>query len=233
MTNRVQKVMVVVAHPDDAEFGCGGTVAKWVKEGREVSYLIVTNGDKGSSDRTMTSERLAKIREEEQRRACQVLGVERVIFLGYPDGELEDSRDLRRDITREIRGWQPEIIITQNPLRTLNLFASHRDHRITGGVVLDCVYPLARDHLSFPELLAQGISPHKVREIYMMWLEEPDTAIDITDTMDLKLKALACHVSQMGKFSQVEARVRQRATELGKPNGYPAAETFRVIRIPS
>jgi LmbE family N-acetylglucosaminyl deacetylase len=224
--------MVMVAHPDDAEFGCGGTVAKWSKEGREVTYLIVTNGDKGSSDPAMTSERLAKVREDEQRRACHTLGVERVIFLGYPDGELDDTRDLRRDITREIRRWRPDIIITQNPLRTLNLFASHRDHRVTGGAVLDCVYPLARDHLSFPELLAQGLSPHKVREVYVMWLEEPDTLIDITDTMDLKLKALACHASQMGNFSQIAARVRQRAAELGKPNGYAAAETFRVIRIP-
>jgi LmbE family N-acetylglucosaminyl deacetylase len=228
----MRKVVVVVAHPDDAEFGCGGTVAKWAKEGCEITYVVVTNGDKGSSDPAMTSERLAKVREDEQRQAAQVLGVERVLFLGYPDGELEDTRELRRDLTREIRRWRPDAIITQNPFRTLNLFASHRDHRTTAGALLDCVYPLARDRLSFPELSVEGLSPHKVREVYMMWQDDPDMVIDITDTMDLKLKALARHASQMGNFTEVEARVRQRAEELGREKGYAAAETFRVIRIP-
>jgi LmbE family N-acetylglucosaminyl deacetylase len=231
MPENVHHVMVVVAHPDDAEFGCSGTVAKWVKEGRSVTYVIVTNGDKGSADPAMTSERLAKMREDEQRQAAQLLGVERVIFLGYPDGELEDTRSLRKDITAEIRRWRPETIVTQNPLRTLNLAGSHRDHRTTGGAVLDCVYPLARDYLSFPELAAQGLLPHKVREIYVMSQEEPDVVIDITETLSQKLNALACHVSQMGEFSKVEARVRRRAAEIGRAHGYEAAEAFRVIRI--
>jgi LmbE family N-acetylglucosaminyl deacetylase len=161
-----------------------------------------------------------------------VLGVERVEFLGYPDGELEDTREMRRDVVAQIRKWRPDLIVTQSPLRTLNLFASHRDHRTTGGVVLDCVYPLARDHLSFPELTAQGLKPHKVREVYVMWLEDPDTVIDITDTMDLKLKALACHRSQFGDFSRMEKRVRERAAELGKAKGYAYAETFKRIVIP-
>ena len=224
--------MVVVAHPDDAEVGCGGSVARWVKEGREVAYVIVTNGDKGSGDRTITSERLVTIREEEQRNAARVLGVERVRFLGYPDGELENTRDVRRDVVAEIRRWRPDIIVTQNPLRTFNLFASHPDHRATGGVVLDCVYPLARDHLSFPELAAQGLEPHKVHEVLMMWQDDPDTVIDITDALDLKLKALACHRSQFQDFARCEVRVRERAAELGKPKGYQYAETFRRIAIP-
>ncbi len=224
--------MVVVAHPDDAEFGCGGSVAKWVKEGKEVTYVILTNGDKGSGDRSMTSERLAKIREEEQLNAARTLGVERVRFLGYPDGELEDTREVRRAVTAEIRRWRPERLVIQNPFRTLNLYASHRDHRIAGGVALDCVYPLARDHLSFPELLAQGLEPHKVREVYLMWWENPEVVVDITDTMDLKLKALACHASQMDDFAAVEARVRERAAEAGKPKGFAYAETFNRIVIP-
>lgn len=224
--------MVVVAHPDDAEFGCGGSVAKWVKEGKEVTYVILTNGDKGSGDRGMTSERLAKIREEEQLNAARTLGVERVRFLGYPDGELEDTREVRRAVTAEIRRWRPERLVIQNPFRTLNLYASHRDHRIAGGVALDCVYPLARDHLSFPELLAQGLEPHKVREVYLMWWENPEVVVDITDTMDLKLKALACHASQMDDFAAVEARVRERAAEAGKPKGFAYAETFNRIVIP-
>jgi len=232
MAESNRRVMVVVAHPDDAEFGCGGSVAKWVKEGKEVTYVILTNGDKGSGDRGMTSERLAKIREEEQLNAARTLGVERVRFLGYPDGELEDTREVRRAVTAEIRRWRPERLVIQNPFRTLNLYASHRDHRIAGGVALDCVYPLARDHLSFPELLAQGLEPHKVREVYLMWWENPEVVVDITDTMDLKLKALACHASQMDDFAAVEARVRERAAEAGKPKGFAYAETFNRIVIP-
>jgi len=232
MAESNRRVMVVVAHPDDAEFGCGGSVAKWVKEGKEVTYVILTNGDKGSGDRSMTSERLAKIREEEQLNAARTLGVERVRFLGYPDGELEDTREVRRAVTAEIRRWRPERLVIQNPFRTLNLYASHRDHRIAGGVALDCVYPLARDHLSFPELLAQGLEPHKVREVYLMWWENPEVVVDITDTMDLKLKALACHASQMDDFAAVEARVRERAAEAGKPKGFAYAETFNRIVIP-
>ncbi|MBI3624580.1 MAG: PIG-L family deacetylase [Candidatus Rokubacteria bacterium] len=232
MAESKRRVMVVVAHPDDAEFGCGGSVAKWVREGNEVTYVILTNGDKGSSDRAMTAERLAKIREQEQLNAALTLGVKRVRFLRYPDGELEDTRELRRDVTTEIRRWRPERLVIQNPFRTLNPYASHRDHRIAAGIALDCVYPLARDHLSFPELLAQGLEPHKVREVYLMWWENPEVIVDITNTMDLKLKALTCHASQMGDWASVEARVRERAAEAGKARGFAYAETFNRIVIP-
>ena len=231
MSDKIERVMVVTAHPDDSEFGAGGTVAKLAKQGCEVTYVIVTNGNKGSSDRTMSPERLAKIREEEQRNAARALGVERVEFLGYPDCELEDTRDLRRDITRQIRRWRPDLLIAQNPHRTYNLYASHRDHRITAGVVLDCVYPLARDHMSFPELLPR-YEPHKVREIHVMQWENPHLVVDIADTMDLKLKALACHASQLRDFPSVEARVRERSAQLGKPKGYAYAEAFDRIVMP-
>jgi LmbE family N-acetylglucosaminyl deacetylase len=228
VSETIERVMVVTAHPDDSEFGTGGTVAKMVKEGREVTYVIVTNGDKGSSDRSMTPERLARIREAEQRNAAQTLGVERVIFLGYEDGEVEDTRDLRRDITRQIRAWRPDLVIAQSPNRTYNLGASHRDHRITGGAVLVCVYPLARDHMAFPELLPE-YEPHNVREVYVMQWENPQLVLDISDTMDLKLRALACHQSQWAKFESVEARVRKRSAELGKPHSYAYAEAFDRI----
>jgi LmbE family N-acetylglucosaminyl deacetylase len=231
MADRLERVMVITAHPDDSEFGAGGTVAKLVKEGREVAYCIVTNGNKGSGDRAMTSDRLARIRAEEQRNAARVLGVERVTFLGYPDGEVEDSRDLRRDVAREIRRVRPDLVICQNPNRTYNLGASHRDHRIVGGVVLDCVYPLARDHLAFPELLPE-FEPHKVREVYVMQWNQPHVVNDITDVMDLKIKALACHASQFGDFAAVETRVRQRNRELGAAQGHAYAETFDRISIP-
>src|SRR5919198_5092563 len=228
MPERIQRVLVVMAHPDDAEFGAGGTIAKMAKEGRAVTYVVVTNGNKGSSDRTMTAERLARIRETEQRNAARTLGVEHVEFLGYEDGEVEDTRQLRLDVTRQIRRWRPELIITQNPNRTLNLYGSHRDHRITAGVVLDCVYPLARDHMAFPELLPE-YEPHKVREVYVMQWQKPHVVVDITATMDLKLKALACHASQLPNFPAVEARVRERAALLGKGKGYAYAETFDRI----
>ena len=231
MVDRGERVLVVTAHPDDSEFGAGGTIAKMVKEGREVTYVIVTRGDKGSGDRAMTPERLARIREEEQRNAARVLGVERVEFLGYPDGEVEDTRDLRRDITREIRRFRPDLLLTMNPHRTYKLYASHRDHRVTASVVLDCVYPLARDHMAFPELLPD-FEPHKVREVYLMQWENPHVVVDIADTIDIKLKALACHVSQVGDFAAVEARVRTRSRELGAARGLAYAETFDRIELP-
>jgi len=164
----IQRVLVVTAHPDDSEFGAGGTVAKLVREGKHVSYCIVTNGNKGSSDRSMTPERIARIREEEQRAAARVLGVETIDFLGFPDCEVEDTRETRMAVTAAIRRHRPDRLIIQNPNRTKNLGASHRDHRIVAGIALDCVYPLARDHMAFPELAAQGLEPHKVREIYLM-----------------------------------------------------------------
>ena len=231
MPDTIERVMVITAHPDDSEFGAGGTVARMVKEGREVTYVIATNGNKGSSDRTMTPERLASIRAEEQGNAARTLGVARVQFLGYPDCELEDTRDLRRDLTREIRRWRPDLVISMNPHRTYNLYASHRDHRIVAGSALDCVYPLARDHMSFPELYPE-FEPHKVREIYLMQWENAHVVVDITDVMDLKLKALACHVSQVGDFAGVEARIRERSAEIGRAAGYAYGEAFDRIVMP-
>jgi LmbE family N-acetylglucosaminyl deacetylase len=227
----IQRVLVITAHPDDSEFGAGGTIAKLVHEGMHVSYCIVTNGNKGSGDRSMTPERLARIREEEQRNAARVLGVETVDFLGFPDCEVEDTRESRLAVTAAIRRHQPDRLIIQNPHRTKNLGASHRDHRTVAGIALDCVYPLARDHMAFPELLAQGLEPHKVREIYLMWWENPELIVDISDTIDLKIKALACHASQFKDFAGVEKRVRERGAELGKPRGYAYAETFDLIAL--
>jgi LmbE family N-acetylglucosaminyl deacetylase len=230
-TAPIQRVLVITAHPDDSEFGAGGTVARLVREGLQVSYCIVTNGDKGSGDRSMTPERLARIREEEQRSAARVLGVETVDFLGFPDCEVEDTRESRMAVTAAIRRHRPDRLIIQNPHRTKNLGASHRDHRTVAGIALDCVYPLARDHMAFPELLAQGLEPHKVREVYVMWWETPELVVDISETMDLKIKALACHASQFRDFAAVEKRVRERGAELGRPRGYAYAETFDLIAL--
>jgi LmbE family N-acetylglucosaminyl deacetylase len=231
MAERIQRVLVVTAHPDDSEFGAGGTVAKLVKEGKHVSYCILTNGNKGSSDRTMTPEQLVTIREEEQRNAARVLGVEAVDFLGFPDCELEDTRESRMAVTAAIRRHRPDLLIIQNPNRSKLLGASHRDHRVAAGIALDCVYPLARDHMAFPELLGQGLEPHKVKEVYSMWWENPDVTVDISETIDLKLKALACHVSQIKDMAGLEKRIRERGAELGKAKGYAYAETFDHIVI--
>jgi LmbE family N-acetylglucosaminyl deacetylase len=222
VTTATGRVLVIAAQPDDPEFLAGGTVARLVKEGREIAYVIVTNGDKGSSDRGVTSVELIPIREEEQRQAARVLGVQGVEFLGYEDGELEDTRDLRRDISRETRRWRPDLIITLNPHRRYNdCPAWHRDHRTTARVVLDCVYPLARDHLSFPELLPDH-EPHKGREVSLVQWEPPRLVLDITDTMELKLEAIRCHASQVDEFKAFEARVRDRAAILGKdPTDWP------------
>jgi LmbE family N-acetylglucosaminyl deacetylase len=161
-----------------------------------------------------------------------VLGVQGVEFLGYEDGELEDTRDLRRDISREIRRWRPDLIITLNPYRTYSNFPGwHRDHRTTARVGLDCVYPLARDHLSFPELLPD-YEPHTVREVYLIQWEQPRLTIDITNTIDLKLEAIRCHASQVSDFKAFESRMRDRAAILGKEKGYSYAEGFDPIVVP-
>ncbi|HUG36164.1 MAG TPA: PIG-L deacetylase family protein [Candidatus Limnocylindrales bacterium] len=231
MADRIQKVLVITAHPDDSEFGAGGTIARLTKEGKEVAYCIVTNGNKGSGDRDMTPERLIEIRAEEQRNAARVLGVETVDFLGFPDCEVEDTRETRMAVAAAIRRHRPDLVICQNPHRTKNLGASHRDHRTVAAIALDCVYPLARDHLAFPELMARGLEPHKVKEVHMMWWDNPELIVDISDTMDLKIKALACHASQFKDFQGVEKRVRERSAQLGQAKGYAYAETFETIVI--
>ncbi len=157
-------VMVVCSHPDDSEFAVAGTVAKWVREGREVIDVICTNGDKGSSDPDMTPDRLAGIREQEQRAAAKVLGISEVVFLGHPDGGLEDSPAFRGELVRLIRKYRPDLVMTHDPYRP---YRGHRDHRITGLVTLDAIYPYARGHLFYPEHRAEGLKPYSVREVYL------------------------------------------------------------------
>lgn len=226
--NRI--VMVIAAHPDDSEFGSGGTVARWAKEGQQVIYVVCTNGDKGTTDPNMTSEKLAVIREQEQREAAKVLGVSEVIFLGYRDGGLEDTPDFRGKLVKLIRKYRPDAVITHDPkLR----YMGHRDHRITGTVAMDAVFPFSRDRLSFPEHEAEGLQPHKVKEVYFTGSEDPDTFIDIGETFDIKAKAISCHVSQVGDHSgDWENWVRQmaqRMAAMGKREGLPLAEGFRKI----
>ena len=222
-------VMVVTPHPDDAEFGTAGTVASWVKQGREVIYVVCTNGDKGSADPDMTSDRLAQIRRQEQQKAANILRVKEVIFLDYPDGELEDTPAFRGELVRLIRKYRPDVVITSDPYRR---YLWHRDHRITGTVTLDAIFPYARDHLSYPEHIAEGLAPHRVKEVYLWGAEEPDTYIDITETFDIKMAALNCHASQVGQYMEILGqRVRERAEKMGQEKGFPLAEAFRRIEV--
>ncbi len=225
-------VMVVGAHPDDPEFGAAGTVARWVQQGATAIYVLCTNGDKGSSDPEMTSERLAAIREVEQRKAAAIVGAREVVFLGYHDGGLEDSAEFRGQIVRLIRKFRPDIVMTHDPYRR---YTTHRDHRMTGQVTLDAVFPYSRDRLFYPEHEAEGLKPHKVPEVYLFGAETPDTVVEIEDTMDIKMKAIACHVTQVGDHSKDWDKwvkeYRERMTLMFKRQGQPMAEMFRRIEL--
>jgi LmbE family N-acetylglucosaminyl deacetylase len=219
--------MVVVAHPDDAEFMCAGTIAKWTAHGCEVTYVVITKGDKGSDDPTMTTERLAAIREAEQRAAGAVLGVRNFEFLGYPDGYLQPSLDLRRDVTRVIRKYRPHTVITFDPTNRFfsDTYVNHPDHRVAGDVTLDAVFPSARDRLMFPELLVDGYEPWKVREVWLAPAAGANAWVDISDTLNVKRLALLCHPSQLGP--EVVEFVDGLAKMSGAPAGLEAAEAFR------
>ena len=230
MIDTPERAMAIFAHPDDAEFGCAGVVAKWVRQGAEVYYVVCTNGDKGSNDPQMTSEQLVPIREREQKEAAAVLGVREVVMLGNGDGELEDSRDMRRDIVRAVRRFRPDVVFTSNPF--VNYRHAHRDHRVAGQVVLDALFPYARDHLHFPELLQEGLKPHKTAVALLWGAEEPDVFIDISETIETKIGALMRHKSQfLDRAPQVAERVREGARDVGKRAGVPYAEAFRSIRF--
>lgn len=214
-------ILVVCPHPDDAEFGIAGTVAKWTREGKNVVYAVCTNGDKGTSDRSLAPEKLVKIREREQKAAAKVLGVREVVFLRRPDQSLEDTPEFRKEIVRLIRQFRPEIVATGSPYRR---YLWHRDHRITGQVVLDAVYPFARDHLAFPELLTEGLEPHKVKEVWLWAGDETNQHIDVSDTFDTKIAALRCHKSQ--NLGDAEAWLRDWAIAEAEGTGFKLAEGF-------
>jgi len=222
-------VMVVTPHPDDAEIGAGGTIASWVKQGREVILVVCTNGDKGSSDPDMTSERLPQIRRQEQMKSAKILGISEVVFLDYPDGYLEDTPEFRGQLVRLIRKYRPDVVMTTDPYRK---YLWHRDHRITGIVTLDAIYPYARDRFCYPEHIAEGLQPHRVKEVYLWGSEELDTYIDVSETFDIKMAALSCHASQVGQYIEAFGeRIKARAEKTGQGDGVPLAEAFRRIEI--
>jgi LmbE family N-acetylglucosaminyl deacetylase len=205
--------MVVVAHPDDAEFSSGGTIATWVDAGIAMVLVIATDGSKGSADVEMSADHLIRIRREEQQAAARVLGIREVVFLGYPDGYLEHTLDLRKDIARVIRQYRPDRLITMAPYRSfaVNAYINHPDHLAVGDATLAAIYPTARDRLTFPDLAAQGMEPHKVREVYVTGTDQPDLWVDIDATIDRKIAALQEHRSQIADMAAMEERVRARS----------------------
>jgi len=219
--------MIIFAHPDDAEGNCGGTTAKWAKEGQVIHYLVLTNGDKGSEDLSMTSGKLAEIREKEQEAAAKILRVSGVTFLGVPDGELEESPHLRKEITRIIRLHQPAVVFTHDPWK---LYQLHPDHRAAGFLALDAVIA-ARDHLFYPDQLVQGLKPFRVKEVYLFGTDNPDFLVDISEFLELKLQAVRCHESQGLTAPGVQERIRNRASEVGEAKGYLYGEAFKKIEI--
>lgn len=227
---READIMVVTPHPDDAEYGVAGTVARWTKEGKRVIYVVCTNGDKGSSDPNMTGEKIAEVRKKEQMAAADVLGVSEVIFLGHPDQGLEDTPPFRKQIVRLIRQYRPRLIVTADPYRR---YIWHRDHRIAGQVVLDAVFPYARDHLAYPDLIEEGLQPYKVREMLFWAAEDINYCSDITDTFDLKIAALRCHKSQVQQLDvpNPEGWLRQRCKDIAKDEDFELGEAFHRIEI--
>jgi LmbE family N-acetylglucosaminyl deacetylase len=220
--------LVIFAHPDDAEFMCGGTVAAWAREGTEVHYCVLTDGSAGSNDPSLTRETLAPIRETEQRAAAEVLGVKTLTFLGFRDGELEVSLDSRRAVTRVVRTVRPEVIVAPDPSRLWSGsgYINHWDHKQAGTLALTAVMPDAPSRPMFTELLEEGLEPF---EVHHLWLsaEEADTFVDISETLEVKLEALRRHVSQAA--GDAEARVREWARLVGEAGGLEYAEGFKTF----
>ncbi len=233
MNNHRERVLVIMAHPDDPEFSCGGTIARWVREGKYVGYVLITSGDKGSDDPTMTRERLIEIREAEQRAAAGVLGVHEVHFLRYPDGELYPTMELRRDIVYHIRRFRPDIVVCQDPTAYYfgDFYINHPDHRAAGEAVLAAVFPLARDHLNFPEHLKEGLEPHKVRDVYITTTPNPSTWVDITEFLDIKLEAILQHKSQVKNPEALIERWKDRLRTVDENGRIRYREGFRVMHL--
>jgi LmbE family N-acetylglucosaminyl deacetylase len=227
----VGRILVVTAHPDDVDFGAGGTVASWTDAGIEVAYCVATDGDAGGFDPDVPRSEMPVIRRAEQEAAAKVLGVDTVHWLGYPDGRLTPSIEVRRDIARVIRIVRPDRVLTQSPERNWErIGASHPDHLAAGEATVCAVYPDARNAFAFPELLAEGHEPHVVPELWLM--TRGSEAVDVTDTFERKLAALRCHVSQRTDAPGLEDRLRAWGAERARTAGLPEgrlAETFQVV----
>lgn len=226
-------VLVVSAHPDDVDFGAAGTVAALTSDGVEVSYCIVTDGAQGALDSSIAPADLATLRQAEQRAAAKTVGVQEVCFLGYPDGSLEPTTDLRKELTRVIRRVRPRSIICQSPERNWNrIHASHPDHLAAGEAVICSVYPDARNPFCYPDLLEEGLEPHLVEEVWLMAAPRPTAVVDVTETFELKIAALCCHESQLGTAAGLSEMIRgwlQENAARAHLGAGRLAEAFQVV----
>ncbi|HEV2362105.1 MAG TPA: PIG-L deacetylase family protein [Acidimicrobiales bacterium] len=229
-----ERILIVTAHPDDVDFGAAGSIASWTKAGAEVTYCIVTNGDAGALERETDLGTLEEVRQAEQRAAAAEVGVSDVRFLGYPDGKLEVSLALRRDISRVIRSVRPQRVVTQSPERNWDrIRASHPDHMAAGEATLQAVYPDARNPFAHPELLEEGLEPHVVDQVWLMASPRARFAIDITDTLDRKIAALLSHRSQVGEGDHIAEMIRHWGEHTAEEQGLPAgriAEAFQIVQ---
>ena len=233
VTDVPDRAMVIFAHPDDAEIGSGGVIARWVAAGCEVSYVLCTDGQAGTADRSLTPEALVARRAAEQRAAADFMGVRHVEMLAYPDGELEDTRAFLSDVVRAIRRHRPHTVFVHDPYRIRGF--QHRDHRKAGVVATDAVYPYARDHLHFPEhITREGLEPHKVRELWYWGADEPDVIVDVTASIDRQVAAIIRHQSQVPGFNIPEGatmgeRIKKNAAELASGYGFEFGAVFRRL----
>ena len=229
----IKRILVVMAHPDDCDFGAGGTIALWTKKGIEVSYCIVTNGDQGGEASEFSLEDMAKVRQREQREAGKVLGVSQVTYLNYRDGSLVPTLELRKEIVREIRRAKPDRMVVQSPERNWErIFASHPDHLAAGEAAIQAVYPDARNPYAFTDLIESGFEPWRVRELWITGSPIPNHFVDITETFSKKVDALKAHVSQTAHNPELESMVRSWGEKNGEANGLAAgriAEVFKVV----
>ena len=224
-----ESILVVTPHPDDSESGAGGTIARGCAEGKKVTLVVCTNGNKGTSDRSIDPADLAALREKETLEAARIYGLAGVEFLRMPDQGLEDNDEFREKIVRQIRKHKPRILLTVEPDRP---HVRHRDHYMAGRVSLDAVFPYSRDHLAYPEHLEEGLETHRVEEVWLFRAEKPDMYVDVTDYFEARQNALHCHLSQVGERSEErDQRTRERLAETGKKIGFPLAESFKRIKI--
>ncbi|MBX0330595.1 PIG-L family deacetylase [Oscillochloris sp. ZM17-4] len=225
------RILVIVAHPDDIEFGMGGSVARWTDEGHQVIYAMITDGSAGTNEPGADLAALARTRRSEQIAAATIVGVHDVRFLGYRDGTLQPTLDLRRDLTRLIRELRPDRVVCQDPTLIFagSGYINHPDHRAAGEAAMYAVFPSAETRPIFPELLSEGLEPHKVRELYLTFSPQPDLFIDTSAVIDRKIESLLCHRSQVGP--EVGDMVRGWDAETAKDHGYAYAESFRVMRL--
>jgi LmbE family N-acetylglucosaminyl deacetylase len=232
--SEIKRVLVVTAHPDDLDFGAGGTIAGWTDKGIEVSYCIMTNGDQGGEDPTIPRSEMPKIRQREQREAGKILGVSNITFLNHVDGWLEPTIERRKEVVREIRKTKPDRMVIQSPERNWDrLFSSHPDHLAAGEIAIQAVYPDSRNAFAFTDLLSEeGLEPWRVREVWVMSHPTPNHYVDISATIDRKLEALRAHHSQTAHMEDLEKRIREWAAINGKAAGFgegKSAEVFRVV----